>query len=400
MNKVKAKAAIMTRVSKELDLWFEKSETIKESREYETELINTAFNITQSITKNSLGDVPSNRNKKRKILTCFGIFEISKSHVLCKHTKKFGISSKLQEIICYLASESVFEGVATILHDLLRINISAKQVQRVSEYYGQKLEELEENYQESTLEVPLVASETSAEPVYVTMDGSMVYTREEEWKEMKVGRIYSENSRIPIQKDRTIVMDSIYTCTFGNNKEFLKKLDPYIEPYKHKVFIADGAKWIWNWVETFYGLSVQILDFYHAVEKLSAYATLAYKDAGERRQWLDVQKQRLKSDEVEKVIEDLKNTTTKTTETNKALNDVIRYYENNIDRMKYGTFIAKGYLIGSGAIESAHRNVIQQRLKLSGQRWSIVGAQNIANLRAYKKSNRWETLIQEIKKAA
>jgi hypothetical protein len=44
--------------------------------------------------------------------------------------------------------------------------------------------------------------------------------------------------------------------------------------------------------------------------------------------------------------------------------------------------------------------VIQQRLKLSGQRWSIEGAQKIANLRAYKKSNRWETLIQEIKKAA
>jgi membrane-bound lytic murein transglycosylase MltF len=76
------------------------------------------------------------------------------------------------------------------------------------------------------------------------------------------------------------------------------------------------------------------LDFYHAVEKLSAYATLTYKNAGERSQWLDVQKQRLKADEVEKVVEDLKNTTTKTNEADKVLNDVIRYYENNIDRMK------------------------------------------------------------------
>ena len=80
----------MDRVSKELDLWFEKSETIKESREYETELINTVFNIAQIIVQNSLGDVPSNRNKKRKILTCFGKFEISKSHVLSCHSSKVG----------------------------------------------------------------------------------------------------------------------------------------------------------------------------------------------------------------------------------------------------------------------------------------------------------------------
>lgn len=60
---------------------------------------------------------------------------------------------------------------------------------------------------------------------------------------------------------------------------------------------------------------------------------------------------------------------------------------------------AKKYLMGSGAIESAHRNVVQQRLKLSGQRWSKRGAQQIVNLRAYKKSNRWTELIDLIKKS-
>jgi hypothetical protein len=228
----------------------------------------------------------------------------------------------------------------------------------------------------------------------------MVYTREEDWKEMKVGRIYSESTRIPIQENRTELKNSIYVCTLGNNKDFLKKFEPYVEPYKHKVFIADGAKWIWNWVEDFYGNSVQILDFYHAAEKLGAYATLAYKNVIERQQWLEKQKQRLKADEVENVIEDLKNTSVKTEEEDKALKDVIRYYESNIKRMQYGSFLKEGYIIGSGAIESAHRNVIQQRLKLSGQRWSIQGAQRIANLRAYKKSNRWKTVIQQIKKAA
>jgi hypothetical protein len=316
------------------------------------------------------------------------------------HTDKFRVSSKMQEIICLLASTSVFEESEETLHNLLGVDISAKQIQRISEYYGQQLEEFEVNYQESTLEVPLVDTKTSKAPVYITMDGSMVYTREEEWKEMKVGRIYSEKSRVAIQKRRTEVIDSLYICTLGSSKGFLKKLEPYIIPYKQKVFIADGAKWIWNWVEDFYGDSVQILDFYHAVEKLGTYAALAYKDPVERIQWIDKQKQRLKADEVENIIRDLKNTTPKNTETDNALKEIIRYYENNINRMKYGTFIRKGYLIGSGAIESAHRNVIQQRLKLSGQRWSIDGAQRIANLRAYRKSNQWDSVVGQIKMAA
>jgi hypothetical protein len=305
-------------------------------------------------------------------------------------------------MICLTAQDRVFEEAEECFEAFLGIAISAKQIQRVSEYYGGELEKSEASYQESEQEVPLVSKEKE-EVVYITTDGSMVYTREEEWKEMKVGRIYSESSRVPLQASRTEVTDSLYVCTLGNNKEFLKKFEPYVEPYKHKVFIADGAKWIWNWVEDFYSDSVQILDFFHAVEKLGAYASLVYKDTGERRQWLDLQKQRLKADEVDKVLEELKETAAKTTETSesgKTLNDVIRYYENNRERMKYGSFLKKGYLIGSGAIESAHRNVIQQRLKLSGQRWSIDGAQRIANLRAYRKSNRWKCVIGQIKRAA
>lgn len=84
----------------------------------------------------------------------------------------------------------------------------------------------------------------------------------------------------------------------------------------------------------------------------------------------------------------------------KAQTDAIRYYENNRDRMQYKTYLEKGYLIGSGAIESAHRNLVQQRLKLSGQRWSIEGAQQIMNLRACKKSDQWDQLVGIIKKAA
>jgi len=64
------------------------------------------------------------------------------------------------------------------------------------------------------------------------------------------------------------------------------------------------------------------------------------------------------------------------------------YYQNNIKRMKYKTFKEQGLLIGSGAIESAHRDILQQRMKLSGQRWTKQGLQQIANLRILFKKNK------------
>jgi hypothetical protein len=383
-----------------LDLWLDKASTIKDGYQYESEFIKTARNVNQILLSQSLGEVSGNRNKK-KLHTCFGKFEVNKNHVLSMHTEEFSISSKLQEILCLLAQDCVFEEASELLHQLLGIDICAKQIQRLSEHYGGQLEESEKFFADGTVDVPMVVSgQEDSAPVYVMVDGSMICMREGKWKEIKVGRIYSEKSRVAMQENRTEVLDSIYACSLGNNREFFRKFDPYVDPYGHKVFIADGAKWIWNWVESYYGDSVQIVDFFHAVEKLGAYATLACKDIGERKQWLEKQKQRLKDDRVEEVVAELENATARTAEEGKLLKDAIRYYQNNIERMKYGTFIGKGYLIGSGAIESAHRNVIQKRLKLSGQRWSTEGAQKIANLRAYKKSNRWEAVINQIKNVA
>jgi hypothetical protein len=66
----------------------------------------------------------------------------------------------------------------------------------------------------------------------------------------------------------------------------------------------------------------------------------------------------------------------------------------------YKTYLAKGYLIGSGAMESAHRNVIQQRMKRSGQRWTIEGGQQVLNLRTTYLSNKWGKVQNYVRNAA
>jgi hypothetical protein len=71
---------------------------------------------------------------------------------------------------------------------------------------------------------------------------------------------------------------------------------------------------------------------------------------------------------------------------------LLTYYENNHLRMKYKTYRDQGMPIGSGTVEAAHRHVIQARLKRSGQRWILKGAQQVANLRTARYSGDWETV--------
>jgi len=63
-----------------------------------------------------------------------------------------------------------------------------------------------------------------------------------------------------------------------------------------------------------------------------------------------------------------------------------RYYKN----------IGAG-IIGSGAIESAHRTVVQKRMKQSGQRWSYEGAQNMLNLRVIRMNRQWGKITKMVK---
>ena len=69
---------------------------------------------------------------------------------------------------------------------------------------------------------------------------------------------------------------------------------------------------------------------------------------------------------------------------------IMGYYQNNKERMRYEKYRNIGCgIIGSGAIESAHRTVIQKRTKQSGQRWSTKGTTNMLRLRVISINKQW-----------
>jgi hypothetical protein len=76
------------------------------------------------------------------------------------------------------------------------------------------------------------------------------------------------------------------------------------------------------------------------------------------------------------------------------------YISNTKKRMDYPKYIKSGLLIGSGAIESAHRTVLQKRMKQSGQRWSKKGLEKMISLRVLNVSGYWNKIRDLITKAA
>jgi len=66
--------------------------------------------------------------------------------------------------------------------------------------------------------------------------------------------------------------------------------------------------------------------------------------------------------------------------------EVVGYIRKNLHRMDYPTYLANGWLIGSGAVESACKTVVGQRLKLAGMRWGAAGTDALCHLRALFRS--------------
>lgn len=294
----------------------------------------------------------------------------------------------------------VFETASEVIETISGVELNAKQIERICHKYGQWIEE-EDLQLMSKKGEHTYSKEQSEEVHYASVDGSMYLTREQDWKEIKLGRIFKSSDIVGVSKNRNTLVESTYVGHLGSHTDFLPKMEYHLDGLKNLVFIADGAKWIWNWIEDAYPKSIQILDFYHALEHLCQFAKQYYLDENVREKWIEKQIRCLKEKDISifiKNIEDLPISINPKVEEAKRL--LLVYYKTHKNRMQYKNFLDNGLLIGSGAMEAAHRNVLQQRLKLSGQRWTMEGLQQMAQLRVVYKSGKWNRIKQLVIKNA
>ena len=137
-----------------------------------------------------------------------------------------------------------------------------------------------------------------------------------------------------------------------------------------------------------------ILDFYHAAEHLGDLGRALYPgDDASREDWIERWCHRLKHEGGAVVLEQLRSLATEGREAVRTVHsEVVGYFENQVHRMDYPTYQAKGWAIGSGPIESACKTVIGKRMKNGGMRWGEEGADEMCHLRALFASGekQWE----------
>ena len=155
------------------------------------------------------------------------------------------------------------------------------------------------------------------------------------------------------------------------------------------VIVGDGSEWIWQRAALF-AHRCEILDFWHAMEYAWAYARLQFGDGARRADtWTRRVAADLKAGDVEAVIGRLHQLQPRSPEAATARDTLVRYDTTHASRMHDDAYLARGYGIGSGAVESAHKQVVHARLRQAGMRWSVRGAQHLLALRALLLNGAW-----------
>lgn len=156
--------------------------------------------------------------------------------------------------------------------------------------------------------------------------------------------------------------------------------------------VGDGAEWIATQVERKFGANGSyLIDFYHVCEYLSAASKALCGDEPSAKRWLKEHKARLQAGAAQEVIAALAAhvEAPEVADTEAPVRQCHRYLSNRLDQLDYHRAIAQQWPIGSGEIESAHRHVVQQRLKRPGAWWLTNNADYMLALRLNRANRQW-----------
>ena len=165
--------------------------------------------------------------------------------------------------------------------------------------------------------------------------------------------------------------------------------------------LGDGAPWIFEQVDRVFGTQAEFLiDLYHLCEYLSAASKTCAPDNS--RKWFEKQKDLMKDNRVTSVLCELKPNIEPDTIPDKyaPVRRCYRYIRNRLFQFNYKEALEQGLPIGSGEVESAHRYVIQERLKIAGAWWKEDNAQDMLSLRVLRENGDWENYWTECSKKA
>ena len=319
-------------------------------------------------------------------------------------------SPGVRRLMGRLGGKEAFDEAREDLEALAGIVVQTKQVERVSEAIGEQIEAIHRKERKAALAGKVVLLH-SAPKMYVAIDGTGVPMVPRETKdrpgkdgvgpaktrEVKLGCVFTqtgldEKGRPARDQGSTTYVGAIETSEEFGGRIFAEAIRRGSRRADKTIVLGDGALQIWNLAEEHFPGAIQIVDLYHAREHLNELAKVLYGPGTPKaRTWADLRIVELDEGDVEKVISSMTRLRPTTTAQQDELRRSVAYFQTNAHRMRYADFRRQGLFVGSGVIEAGCKTSAGRRLKQSGMRWTVRGANAIVALRCCELSGRWDS---------
>jgi hypothetical protein len=331
------------------------------------------------------------------------------------------ISGSLARLLALMAAVAPYSLAARLAGLLLGVEVNAMSVWRAAQRLGQAAADYSEGLSayHADSRSQAVVNVDAPQTVVLSVDGCTLGMQvrprrrrrkdgqklpllpavsDGHFREVKTGVLLLADERVETSPGRHSLVrrflvsclgdaDAIFHRLYGQLREL-----GWLGANTTVVIVGDGAEWIWNRAKWFIR-RCEILDFWHALEHAWTFARLRYGDgSAQADRWVHQIGEDLRAGKVKDVIARLKRLHPKTAELRESLAGLIHYYTENAARMRYDEYLRLGYGIGSGAVESAHKQVIHARLRQAGMRWSEAGARRLLALRLLLLNDNWSLL--------
>jgi len=343
-------------------------------------------------------------DRRKRLQTLLGPVEIRRAYYHCRNCgrgefpldRALGVDRTswtpgVQEVVAWADAELAYGRASEFLERTMGLSLSKDAHETLSATLGEAVQP-DETGRASQAWAPL----PPAEQLYVSCDGVKVNT-DEGWKEPKLGAVFRaqrDEDGEPIRGPTRYVAHLEEAEPFGERLWQLAD-SVGVEKAKTVIVLGDGAPWIWNLADFHFPQAVQIVDFYHALERLGEVARNLWADeVSEAKAWLAQCKTALHNGEVASVIRSLKGLSPRRKDLREMIRKAIGYFHENRERMRYNHFRAKGYFIGSGIVEAGCKHVVAKRFKQSGMRWSREGFLKLLHLRLCILNGDWDAFAR------
>jgi hypothetical protein len=305
----------------------------------------------------------------------------------------------------YSAKLSYGEATEALL-ELAQVDISGNSVWRLTQHWGEALKTVETQEDErANRSVENLAVHPGPSPADVrlgtSMDGTMLFIREEGWKELKVGCFFAVEPS-PTLDPQTLDWVELaharhlsYVSHLGGPETFGQKM--WTEAKRrswHQAVdtqvVGDGAGWIWNLTADYFYDAHQVVDWYHGTEHLAEAAHLAFGEGTpEAARWFKQQETPLFQGQADQIAQTIRALADQQPVMKDELLEQAGYFAHHQHRMQYLEMRSEGWVIGSGMVESGGGR-FKDRFTQAGMRWSRNGAERLLPVRTALLSGRFD----------